>query len=66
MAILQYWCPKHHTTKRLTRNSGTIDWEDWNGPERKVIFKIVTPICQICRKEMVYTGSNLPKKGKKK
>ena len=66
MAILQYWCPKHHTTKRLSRFDKWIDWEGWNGKERKASFRNITPICQICRKEMVYAGSNLPKKKRKK
>jgi len=71
MAILQYWCPKHHTTKRLTRFKGFMDWEpsgnqDGKYINRKAIFESVEPICQICRKPMVYAGSNLPKKKKKK
>ena len=76
MAILQYWCPTHHTTKRLTRNVGTTfytktNWYNgkFNNEEieiYKVRFDNITPICQVCRKEMVYAGSNLPKKKKKK
>jgi len=68
MAILQYYCPKHHTTKRLTRFSGWIEgWYIGDGEYvRKASFKRVEPICQICRQKMVYAGSNLPKKKKKK
>ena len=70
MAILQYWCPKHHTTKRLTRVDGTYEYPcgiEENGDTKyktKPYYKNVTPICQVCRKKMVYAGSNLPKKNK--
>lgn len=67
MAILQYWCPTHHTTKRLTRLDTFHDVYD--SFDKKTYstssFISITPICQICRKKMVYAGSNLPKKKKK-
>jgi len=72
MAILQYWCPKHHTTKRLSRPNGMTTEPIGINPDGttkyrdKVNYSHITPICQVCRKEMVYAGSNLPKKNKRK
>jgi len=62
MGIYQYWCPKHHTTKRKTRLSRWINWGDGI---IKADFKIVEPICQICRQRMVQAPEHVPKKRKK-
>lgn len=62
MAILQYYCPVHHTTKRLSRFDKFVDWKDWDGISRKAIFKIIDPICQVCRKNMIMLNGKMPKK----
>ena len=73
MAILQYWCPIHHTNSRLTRavknNDGTVKFRDWEAPNfwnqykgtQKAVFNHKIPLCPTCRKEMVYI-QKLPKK----
>jgi len=67
MAILQYYCPKHHTTKRLTRLDKFVDYPDWGDKVvKKASFIHVTPICQICRKKMVRLHGAMPKKNKKR
>ena len=75
MGIHQYWCPEHHTTKRSTRLDKFTFYENehyynrtWNKIPLKIFkarFIHITPVCQICKKEMIYAGSNLPKKTKK-
>jgi len=75
MAILQYWCHKHHTNSRLTRavkkSNGSVKFIDWEAPNfwnqykgsQKTQFNHKIPKCPICQQDMVYI-QKLPKKKK--
>lgn len=76
MTILMYWCPKHHTTSRLTRaikdSNGAVkftkceDPDHWNGYKTiyRAEFSMKIPTCPICRQPMVRKNC-IPKKNEK-
>jgi len=74
MAILRYWCPKHHTSRTSTVPDKFISAEQaavyGYGMLRCAVgfvtYKKITPVCPICREKMVYAGSQMPKKTRKK
>jgi len=71
MAILQFWCPKHHTQRRWTSpekvifGDDAIMYADWRQKVGVVKYKTITPVCPVCRKKMIRLHGKMPKKSKK-
>jgi hypothetical protein len=70
MSIKRYWCPKHHIGRTNTVpdgfcSSGYLLYKKGYLLYKKINYKFITPICPVCREDMIYINK-MPKKKRKK
>lgn len=69
MAILRFWCPKHHTSRTNTAADNVLYGDDavmyarWRQKVGVVQYKFVEPVCPVCREKMVRI-QKMPKRRK--